>query len=494
MDEEENEQTSIMFAIMRLLLLLLITNFITGLSNGQVVYYEKGKYGVKNNTGDIIVKAQYDFIWEFKQGYTTFEKKKLKGLMDSTGTIITSPAYDYIRDYEHGYFMVQKDDRWGLVNRWGKETIKPIYESLHQVKPYDLFYVRINRRYGLQTGEGKVLLEPLYYNQVLFNKKSGVSTISNTYGDGMVDTTGKILIPVHYDKIDIRGSLAWVKRNSKWGLFDIKGKELMPVEYSDIVQLDQGLLVAIKDKKYYFHNTKGGRSSTHIYDMAFKFTEGYGKVKRNNKFGFIDTRGNEVISCQYDSADVFRNGKARVKKGGKEFFIDKPSQKETGLDLQMLDENNLAKVMEGVNKLNSIFNSNPLAAMEAKATEAGLYKTLLQQIETNMDWKKTNKVMNSIEGKAFLLYKGSSQKAEIFFNKEEQFCYYNKVVNADERSAALKELKTNQFILKTKRRENTIVENWEKTGVPYRVTIQYDEGEKTGSIALIAHSFLQKVK
>lgn len=58
----------------------------------------------------------------------------------------------------------------------------------------------------------------------------------------------------------------------------------------------------------------------------------------------------------------------------------------------------------------------------------------------------------------------------------------------------VEELKEKKFTITTRRVGTVIEEKWEKVGVPYQVRIQYDEGNKGGSIALIALSFLRKDK
>jgi hypothetical protein len=55
---------------------------------------------------------------------------------------------------------------------------------------------------------------------------------------------------------------------------------------------------------------------------------------------------------------------------------------------------------------------------------------------------------------------------QIFFDKTEQFCYYNKVMNAFSHLEVVEELKTKKFTITTKKVGTAIEEKWEKAGIP----------------------------
>ena len=58
------------------------------------------------------------------------------------------------------------------------------------------------------------------------------------------------------------------------------------------------------------------------YDLAYDFSEGLGKVKRDAKFGYVDKTGKEVIKCKYNDLGEFSEGMAVVARDGKYGFID----------------------------------------------------------------------------------------------------------------------------------------------------------------------------
>ncbi|WP_291255120.1 WG repeat-containing protein [Fusobacterium sp.] len=59
------------------------------------------------------------------------------------------------------------------------------------------------------------------------------------------------------------------------------------------------------------------------YDEAQNFNEGLAGVKSNGKWGFIDENGNVRIGFNFDSVSDFKDGMALVKLGDESYYIDK---------------------------------------------------------------------------------------------------------------------------------------------------------------------------
>lgn len=165
----------------------------------------------------------------------------------------------------------------------------------------------------------------------------------------------------------------------------------------------------------------------------------------------------------------------------------------------MLSSKELDILFEGlerqkVKEFKTIFNCFTLASMEVKALDKKVYKDLLISAEGNVEWDKKDTIINKTKGVEFTTFKFIKKPKQIFFDNNEKFCYYNKLVDATSRMEAVEELKAKKFTITTKKSGTATEERWEKQGVPYQVRIQYEEGNKGGSIALIELSFLKKNK
>lgn len=180
---------------------------------------------------------------------------------------------------------------------------------------------------------------------------------------------------------------------SKAGLFglrDSSGQVLAKASYSMIFPFSEKLALAIKNGKYGYLNTEGDEQIDFVYDAAWDFNQGLGKVcngctfdfnegewlggewgfinsrgkvtipisyqwlgdfgeselvmfKQGGKFGFIDQTANVVISAVYEQARSFREGLASVKKAGKWGFVN-----EKGIEVINFKYDNVGVFSEGL--------------------------------------------------------------------------------------------------------------------------------------------------
>ena len=92
--------------------------------------------------------------------------------------------------------------------------------------------------------------------------------VTNGYGYGYIDKTGKIVIPLAYEfTIRFSEGLAAVKKNKKWGFIDKKGNTVIPFIYDD---------------------EPIGR-----YEL-FDFKDGYAQVMKGDSITLINKKGKEI--------------------------------------------------------------------------------------------------------------------------------------------------------------------------------------------------------
>lgn len=224
-----------------------------------------------------------------------------------------------------------KNGKWGLVDGAGKMITQSIYESMGNYGKFSegLAAVTINKKSGYIDTTGKIII-PLKYAEC--NKfKYGTATV--WIGDfcGLIDKTGKILIPVKYSSINNEWDEAAVTvsvynkitEQSKYGLFTTKGKELLPVSYDEIGEIQNGISL-LKQAKYYGYYLLGSKVIIPCkYDEAKNFTEGFAAVAVNKKWGYIDMNGKVIIPFEYDYVRPLENGYAEVRKNGVSNILSK---------------------------------------------------------------------------------------------------------------------------------------------------------------------------
>jgi hypothetical protein len=230
---------------------------------------------------------------EYKgDGLFGFETSDKFGYMDKNGNIVIAPDYSYkensnaIPVFNKGLVAIKKGDKMGVIDKSGKIIIPFEYDYAYthwQVK--DAFPV--------------------------IKKESG----KNLYG--LINAQNKIVIPIVYEEMLMDSNLVKLKKDNKWWVMNISGKQILPDAYDAITTYSQGQLIqATKGDQLKFFDASG----TFLFEKAKNVytilgcTEGMIRCKVNDKQGYLDLKGNEVIITRYDDANDFVNGLAKVGK------------------------------------------------------------------------------------------------------------------------------------------------------------------------------------
>ncbi len=196
------------------------------------------------------------------------------------------------------YYTIYKDNKYGVLSSTGKTIIEPSYAEMIQIPnnknavficTYDINY---------QTGEykTKVLNQK---NQEIYKQYNKVEAISNK------DENNNLL----YEQNALK-----VEQNGKYGLINIKGKELVPVEYeeiSPIIGIENSYKIK-KDGKYGIVDHEGKIVIEPQYadiDILGKDNKSGFIIKNDlGKYGIVDYSNNQILEAKYNSIQkVFSN-------------------------------------------------------------------------------------------------------------------------------------------------------------------------------------------
>lgn len=136
-----------------------------------VVFSEKGKFGIKDKSGNIVVKPTYKKIIKLGNSSWIFQKKDRFGLMDSNGEILIQPKYRHVDRYFGTYVKLGNDKDYGLYDETGKTIIPPKYTKIDPLFG-KMFLTYQNYKYGITDFNGKVLLKNEYDDIYMPNPKS----------------------------------------------------------------------------------------------------------------------------------------------------------------------------------------------------------------------------------------------------------------------------------------------------------------------------------
>ncbi|WP_304407884.1 WG repeat-containing protein [Bacteroides acidifaciens] len=369
-----------------------------------------GRWGFIDKTGTVVIPCAYDKVSLFKNGNSVVDESCIEDgkqrtrqyLIDYTGKRITS-LYDEIDFFRDNRALIKINDKYGFVDRHGSEVIPPVYDS---ALCYSDGYaaIRYNGKWGVIDMDGKEVInaeyneiEPSDYNlvAVLKNGKWGYLNMNGeritkfefddadafdgceyTYVEkndlcGMIDTIGRLIIPVKYDELDLLENkegldytftrLIRANKNDKYGIINLKNKTVVPFKYDylDFVE-SNGLIRANLGDKWGYVNNKGDVVVELKYEAVEDFCDGIGLVKKDGKWGGVNTNGEVVfpfiyeshnrapygnnnglytlrlngkwgclnskgsiqIPFKYDAFGYFTNGRVKVKLGSQEYLIN----------------------------------------------------------------------------------------------------------------------------------------------------------------------------
>ena len=230
------------------------------------------------------------------------------------------------------YFAAYKDEKWGVIDQNGDIVIDPSYKEAITIpnSKKDVFLCVYDVNY--ETGEYKTKALNSK-NEEIFTQYDKIEAIQNSDENnnlwneenvlkvkkddkyGIIDLTGKELSQTKYEEITavpgIKNALK-VKENEKWGIIDNQGKIIVQTNYEDIINLG-------KDNK-----------------------SGFIVKGQDGKFGIIDYSNQTVLETKYDEiAKVYGNDMYVVKKDGKQVLI-----KQDGTEILSQGFDNITEILK----------------------------------------------------------------------------------------------------------------------------------------------------
>lgn len=127
--------------------------------------------------------------------------------------------------------------------------------------------------------------------------------------------TGKVILKAEYDDIvSINEKYVRVIKNKKWGIVDTLGKVIIPLNYLKCSNMFEGrIFLTNSAEKIALANSAGLSLTKFIFDGYRHFKDGLAEVKQGNQYGFINKQGITIIPIKYASVGIPRAGKVTAK-------------------------------------------------------------------------------------------------------------------------------------------------------------------------------------
>lgn len=258
----------------------------------------------------------------YKTSLLKYKKDGKYGLIDINGKKITDAEYDSITnlEYKNEELLVAKDGKYGVLKNNGKELIKCEYSSITADKYYnkeskymDAGFIVCQKneagyRYGYINNKGKIILQPEYseltrITDIAESEKQAVYLIANKNAKKGLLKNKKQILNFEYDNIEYNyiDNVLSVEKNHKVGVVNLKGKEILKIEFDDITFL--GIYINTqKDGENEIYNAKGEKVENSGYTslLGTEDKKYYITLDENNLYGVMDKEEKQIIPNNYN--------------------------------------------------------------------------------------------------------------------------------------------------------------------------------------------------
>lgn len=216
--------------------------------------------------------------------------------------------------FHNGICITRKNDEQVIIDTNGKTFVfSKNIQILERAK--HLIFKNKKNKYGLINIEGAIINYPVYdeYWKIpdfVKNANNAYFCVElKTYGKGVVDIDGKIMIDCQYRKVLENVNNLFIVENMKrkYGIVDICNKRIIPFNYLNLFILSNKLFTAKASNKLWgLYDYENNTIISPQYQSLY-FYEEYGVAKLKNKWGIIDKNNNSVTGFIFDDLfiDVF---------------------------------------------------------------------------------------------------------------------------------------------------------------------------------------------
>ncbi len=213
------------------------------------------------------------------------------------------------------YAVVFQDNKWGVIDSSGNIVIDPSYGEMITIpnSKNDVFLCIYDVNY--ETGEYKTKALNSK-NEEIFTQYEQIEALSNK----------DVNHQAWYEENILR-----VKKDGKYGMINLSGKELVPCQYDNMVAMEgvKNTIKVTKDGKVGVIDNEGkeilGVQYIDITNLGKDNKNGFIIKKEDGKNGIVDYSNQTILEAKYDEIikEIYGNDMYVVKQGGKQILVKK---------------------------------------------------------------------------------------------------------------------------------------------------------------------------
>ena len=280
----------------------------SGQEKGDYAVVEiKGKFGLIDRKGKLVVPAEYDWVNEMENGLAIVYRDGKAGAVDLKGRLVVPLEYDQLHSATPaGLLSAARGQFWGVINRANK-VILPLEFVLANAQ--DDGVIRAYKKDGgwrLYDETGARLFENSGFDFAIRNGALFDVSIKNV--SQLVDSSGASVLPdsVRTSKGPAPHLLIG-RQNDQYGLFDTTARKwVMEPQFKELSVHGDGLLIASTGRnRYQFFDSKGTPLFGERFDNV-RYLDQYFKVKRGNRWALMTAKGKYLVGFDVIDDDNIR--------------------------------------------------------------------------------------------------------------------------------------------------------------------------------------------
>lgn len=286
-----------------------------------VLSYKNGdKYGLIDYNGKEVTKPIYEEITSvpYKEGEILAKKDGKYGVINNKGVTLIEFEYDIIEGdgfykedtkyKESGYFVGNKTTegyRYGYINKKFDKILDVENNEIYRISVEDddknvYLMVKKNGKMGVVYNK-KTIIE-CEFQDIEYNSEDKTFFVQKNSKFGVYDINGSNIVPVQYDYISYKGNYIYAEQDEIAKYFDQFGKEIQDIEYIEVHSTDNVIysITISEDGNYGIIDGKQNVLVDNTYSYIDYAFDNYFIALRDGKLGIIDSQNNIIVEFKYD--------------------------------------------------------------------------------------------------------------------------------------------------------------------------------------------------
>ena len=263
----------------------------------EIIFQEKGLFGVKKSNGKILIDPLYKKIIALEESSFLVFSDSIK-LINKKGKVIFKQPIDSYSIYSNGFISV-KNEKWFLISLKKKKVVfENLDDSVNWIgSKREAGILKRNNVYALIDNKGKIKI-PFEYASIQEAGEYAVILLKDNKYE-LFSTRGKALSKISFNNLEKLDSNRLLAKSGKWGIIENTGKEIIPFEYDSIYQKSNQILVLNKEGRTAFMNREFKLTLPLSIGYIGRMIGDFFVAQNGAYFGFYHQSGKEIFPWVY---------------------------------------------------------------------------------------------------------------------------------------------------------------------------------------------------